>query len=75
MSSEYRRKNCYFCKNGIVEINYKDTDLLGKFTTPSGRLLPSRITKICPKHQRKLSKAVKMARQIALLPFVETIYW
>lgn len=75
MSSERRKRNCYFCKNGIDEIDYKETGLLKKFTTPSGKLLPSRITKVCPKHQRKLTRAVKRAREIALLPFVETTYW
>lgn len=75
MSSERRKRNCYFCKNGIDEIDYKETGLLKKFITPSGKLLPSRITKVCPKHQRKLTRAVKKAREIALLPFVETTYW
>jgi len=75
LSTERRKRYCYFCKNGIDNIDYKDKDLLMKFTTPSGRILSSRITRICPKHQRKLNKAVKRAREIALMPFVEIAYF
>lgn len=74
MSTKMRKIYCYFCKNGIDEIDYKDKALLTKFTTPSGRILSSRITKICPKHQRKIQRAVKRAREIALIPFVEITY-
>ncbi len=74
VSSERRKRNCYFCKRDIKNIDYKDIDILKKFTTSSGRLLSSRITRICPKHQRRLTNAVKRAREIALLPFVETSY-
>jgi small subunit ribosomal protein S18 len=74
LSSDIRKRNCYFCKNGIDKIDYKDKNLLVKFTTPSGRILSSRITRVCPKHQRKIQRAVKRAREIALIPFVETSY-
>ncbi len=77
MSTKKQKKNCYFCKNGIDEVDYKDSDLLKKFTTPSGKILSSRLTRVCPKHQRKLNQAIKRAREIALLPYVESIssYW
>lgn len=74
MSSERRKKRCYFCKNDIEKVNYKQIEILKRFTTPSGKILSSRITKICPKHQRQLSAAVKRAREIALLPYMETAY-
>ena len=52
-------------------VDYKDVNLLRKFTSPEGKILPRRITGTCPKHQRQLSAAIKQARILALLPFVE----
>lgn len=75
MSTEKRKKNCYFCKNDMDYVDYKDVNLLKKFTTPSGKILASRITRICPKHQRRLKEAVKRAREIALMPYVKSSYW
>lgn len=51
------------------EINYKDIELLSKYISDGGRILPSRITGVCAKKQRQLKKAIKRARAIALLPF------
>ena len=52
-----------------MEINYKDSSLLEKYITEVGRILPSRITGTCAKHQRQLAQSIKRARIIALLPF------
>ncbi|MCD5384123.1 30S ribosomal protein S18 [candidate division WOR-3 bacterium] len=60
---------CYFCKNREV-VDYKTTQILRKFMTPSNKIMPRRLTGLCAKHQRALTKAIKNARIIALLPFV-----
>lgn len=65
-----RRKVCYFTVNKIKKIDYKDTDLLKKFVSERGKILPRRVTGTCAKSQRQLTSAVKRARTMALLPFV-----
>lgn len=65
-----RRKICYFCTNPSIEMNYKNVDLLSKFISDKGKILPRRVTGVCAKHQRRIAQAVKRAREIALLPFV-----
>lgn len=65
-----RRKVCYFTANGITHIDYKDVDLLKKFISERGKILPRRVTGTHAKWQRKLTVAIKRARQMALLPFV-----
>ncbi len=69
-----RSRRCYFCENGIDKIDYKDIATLKRFITDSGKILPARITHLCPKHQRKVKRAIKRARLVALLPYVESIY-
>jgi len=61
---------CYFTANGITRIDYKDVDLLKKFISERGKILPRRVTGTSAKYQRKLTVAIKRARQMALLPFV-----
>jgi small subunit ribosomal protein S18 len=56
---------------GMTEIDYKDTGLIKRHTSPRGKFLPPKITGTCAKHQRTLSKAIKRARYIGLLPFVK----
>lgn len=65
-----RRKVCFFCKNKVEEIDYKQVDLLRKFMTDRGKIVPRRITGACAGHQRELAMAIKQARHIALLPYV-----
>ncbi|MDN6699180.1 MAG: 30S ribosomal protein S18 [Staphylococcus equorum] len=65
-----RRKVCYFTANGITHIDYKDVELLRRFVSERGKILPRRVTGTSAKYQRKLTKAIKRARQMALLPFV-----
>ena len=65
-----KRKGCPLCAPGMEHIDYKDPDMLGRFISEGGRMLPSRITNVCAKHQRKLKKAIRLSRIIALLPFV-----
>lgn len=65
-----RRKVCYFTANGITHIDYKDVDLLKKFISERGKILPRRVTGTSAKYQRMLTRAIKRSRQVALLPFV-----
>ena len=64
------KKYCRFKKMGIKYIDYKDAEFLKKFLNEQGKLLPRRITGNSLKFQRKVSQAVKKARQMALLPYV-----
>ena len=64
-----RKKVCKFCVEKIEAINYKDIRLLAQFVAESGRIVPRRLTGVCTPHQRRLSSAIKQARNIALLPF------
>lgn len=61
---------CYFCINGLTDIDYKDTRILQKFLSGYAKILPRRRTGTCMKHQRKFALAVKRARFMALIPFV-----
>ncbi len=66
------KKQCYFCIKHIDEIDYKDTETLRRFISPySGKILSRKKRGTCAKHQRKLAKAIKRARIMALLPFVK----
>ena len=64
-----RKKVCKFCTEKIEAINYKDVRLLAQFVAESGKIVPRRLSGVCTPHQRRLSLAIKQARNIALLPF------
>ena len=64
-----RKKVCKFCVEKIESINYKDVRLLAQFVAESGKIVPRRLTGVCTPHQRRVSLAIKQARNIALLPF------
>jgi len=66
----FRKKVCKFCHNKDMVIDYKRSDILERFVTDRGKILPRRITGTCAKHQRALAREIKRARIIALLPFV-----
>ena len=65
----YKKKICKFCAQKL-KIDYKEADVLKRFITERGKILPRRITGTCAKHQRSLALAIKQARSIALLPYV-----
>ncbi|MGL4982030.1 MAG: 30S ribosomal protein S18 [Treponemataceae bacterium] len=65
----FRKKVCRFCSNKAT-INYKEPEVLKRFITERGKILPRRITGTCAKHQRHLALEIKRARAICLLPFV-----
>jgi small subunit ribosomal protein S18 len=64
-----RKKVCKFCVEKIDDINYKEVRLLQQFVAERGKIVPRRLTGVCTPHQRRLSAAIKRARNIALLPF------
>ena len=64
-----RKKVCYFCANHVDYIDYKDVDLLKRYISEKGKILPRRVTGTCAKHQRTLTVAIKRARIMGLLPF------
>ncbi len=65
-----RRKYCYFCKEKVVEIDYKNYNQLRRFVSDRGKIRARRVTGTCRRHQRQLAIAVKRAREMALLPYV-----
>lgn len=67
---EVKKKYCRFKKHRIKYIDYKDPEFLAKFLNEQGKILPRRITGTSLKYQKKVAKAVKRARQLALLPYV-----
>ncbi|MCL1949719.1 MAG: 30S ribosomal protein S18 [Turicibacter sp.] len=64
-----RRKVCFFTANKITTIDYKDAELLKRFISDRGKILPRRVTGTSAKYQRELTTAIKRARHMALLPF------
>ena len=66
-----RRKYCRFTAEGVKEIDYKDLDTLRNYITETGKIVPSRITGTRAYYQRQLSRAVKQARYLALLPYTD----
>ena len=64
-----RKKVCFFCANHIDHVDYKDTDLLKRYISEKGKILPRRVTGACAKHQRHIAEQIKKARAIALLPY------
>jgi small subunit ribosomal protein S18 len=65
-----KKKVCQFCADKNARIDYKDVDLLSKFITDRGKMLPKRVTGTCALHQREVARAIKRARIVALLPYV-----
>ncbi|MCK4666456.1 30S ribosomal protein S18 [Candidatus Dependentiae bacterium] len=64
-----KRKNCRFCISKIREIDFKNLDLYRSYITERGKIIPRRISGNCAYHQRQLTKAIKLARMMALVPF------
>ena len=64
-----RRKVCRFCADKTLRLDYKWWDLLEDFVSERGRIVPSRTTGTCAKHQRRLQASIKQARNVALLPY------
>jgi len=65
-----RRKPCPYCKDKIEQVDYKDTANLRRFISDRGKIRSQRLTGACRRHQSQIAKAVKRARELALLPYV-----
>ncbi len=68
-NQQSKQKVCYFCTHGLTEVDYKEIQVLQRFLSSYAKILPRKKTGICAKHQRKLARAVKRARTMALIPF------
>jgi small subunit ribosomal protein S18 len=68
-----RKKVCKFCTEKIDSIPYRDVRLLQGFIAERGKIVPRRLTGVCTTHQRRLTRAIKQARNIALLPFASSL--
>ena len=67
-----RRKFCRFTAEGVVQIDYKDLEVLKGYVSETGKIVPSRITGTKAKYQRQLATAIKRARYVALLPYTDS---
>ena len=65
-----RRKSCPYCREKIEQVDYKDLTLLRRFISDRGKIRSRRITGACRRHQSQVARAVKRARELALLPYV-----
>ena len=65
-----RRRPCYFCKEKIEAVDYKDVTTLRRFVSERGKIKTRRTTGACRRHQRQVALAIKRAREMALLPYV-----
>jgi small subunit ribosomal protein S18 len=65
-----RRKPCPYCKEKIEQVDYKDVSALRRFISERGKIRSRRITGACRRHQNQVSRAIKRARELALLPYV-----
>ena len=64
-----RKRNCYFCREKVEEVDYKNTHQLRRYVSEKGKIRSRRITGACRRHQRQVAQAVKRAREMALLPY------
>ena len=65
-----RRKSCFFCKEHVDEVDYKNANQLRRYISEKGKIRNRRVTGACRRHQRQVAAAVKRAREMALLPYV-----
>ena len=68
-----RKKVCRFCVEKIDDINYKEVRMLSSFISERGKITPRRLSGVCAPHQRRVSEAIKQARNIALIPFATSL--
>ena len=66
-----KETTCYFTKNKVQHVDYRDVHLLDRFINPHGKVLSRRRSGLCAKYQRKVKKAIKNARYMALMPYIK----
>lgn len=64
-------KQCFFCSQNLKEVDYKDVEMLKRFTSGAAKIINPKHTGICAKHERKLSESIKRARFMGFIPFVQ----
>jgi small subunit ribosomal protein S18 len=69
LNLKQRKRYCFFCKENIDYIDYKDISLLRKFISDKGKIRPKRSSGNCVQHQKMIAKAIKRAREVALMPY------
>ena len=69
-AGQIKRRNCFFCKEHIAEIDYKNVNQLRRYISEKGKIRSRRISGACRRHQVQVAQAVKRAREMALLPYV-----
>jgi len=69
-----KKKFCHFCDNPQVDINYKNVDLMKRYSSDRGKIVARRVSGTCTKHQRAVAREIKKARFIALIPFTVEIF-
>lgn len=70
MQTITKDKGCYICKNNVKDIDYKDVDLLKRFASAHGKIMPKKRSGACAKHQRRIANAIKNSRIMGFMPFV-----
>ncbi|RPH97634.1 MAG: 30S ribosomal protein S18 [Calditrichaeota bacterium] len=65
-----KKRICRFCEESVSYIDYKDDKRLARFTSEQGKIIPRRTSGTCAKHQRQLVSAIKVARELALIPYI-----
>lgn len=68
-----KKRICRFCEEKIDYIDFKDEKRLSRFTTEQGKIIPRRTSGTCAKHQRQLVKSIKIARELALIPYISDL--
>lgn len=68
------QKSCSLCEDDVEVVDYKDPELLDRFLTDRGKILPRRATGACSRHQKQISSAIKRARYLALIPYIKNYH-
>ena len=68
--SQVAQKACHFCVSNVIGPDYKDVNLLKRFVSAGMKIMPQRRSGLCAKHQRKVARAIKHARTLALMPYM-----
>lgn len=68
--THFRKRECLFCKKKLIDVDYKDSEVLSYYISETGKIRPAKRTGTCAKHQRKLTRAIKQARHLGLIPYV-----
>lgn len=68
-----KKRICRFCEEKIDYIDFRDDKRLSRFTTEQGKIIPRRTSGTCAKHQRQLVRAIKVARELALIPYISDL--